>query len=382
MKTKSDILQRLQGIVEELQNEETALPEFATGDLVTFTDGKSKLVGLIESYDQETLTVRVQAQAGDKMEPTDDVRTLSYDQVSKYTVGGEPEEEGEEEEVEEEEVEEDEQKSFDNGTWVSFESKDGSTKGIIVGNTSEGYVIEVYAEVNGEVEDTGVEVTHRKSALTVINPPAIKQAKREILAKMNDVEMSMDENELGYIKGYASTYGNVDLGGDVVAKGAFTQTLNHKGNRIKLFFDHKYDIKDMAGIGTMRDDEKGLLLEGKMPIKAQDVRNSFEKIKFMLEEGMDIGLSIGYDVVKSIMRPDGIRELKEIALHEVSITPFPMNTEALILSAKSRKIAYQAKKQAWQTIVHPNKPDAPDGNQLTQDDIASLVEELKSIIHR
>ena len=251
-----------------------------------------------------------------------------------------------------------------------------------MGNTSEGYAIEVYAEVNGEVEDTGVEVTHRKSALTVINPPAIKQAKREILAKMNDVEMSMDENELGYIKGYASTYGNVDLGGDVVAKGAFTQTLNHKGNRIKLFFDHKYDIKDMAGIGTMRDDEKGLLLEGKMPIKAQDVRNSFEKIKFMLEEGMDIGLSIGYDVVKSIMRPDGIRELKEIALHEVSITPFPMNTEALILSAKSRKIAYQAKKQAWQTIVHPNKPDAPDGNQLTQDDIASLVEELKSIIHR
>jgi HK97 family phage prohead protease len=372
MKTKSDILQRLQGIVEELQNEETALPEFATGDLVTFTDGKSELVGLIESYDQETLTVRVQAQAGDKMEPTDDVRTLSYDQVSKYTMGEESEEE----------PEEDEQKSFDNGTWVSFESKDGSTKGIIVGNTSEGYAIEVYAEVNGEVEDTGVEVTHPKSALTIINPPAIKEAKREILAKMNDVEMSMDENELGYIKGYASTYGNVDLGGDVVAKGAFTQTLNHKGNRIKLFFDHKYDIKDMAGIGTMRDDEKGLLLEGKMPIKAQDVRNSFEKIKFMLEEGMDIGLSIGYDVVKSIMRPDGIRELKEIALHEVSITPFPMNTEALILSAKSRKIAYQAKKQAWQTIVHPNKPDAPDGNQLTQDDIASLVEELKSIIHR
>ena len=369
MKTKNDILQRLQGIVEELQSEETALPEFATGDLVTFTDGESELVGLIESYDEQSLTVRVQAVAGDKIEPTDDVRTLTYDQVSAYTTGDEL-------------VGTDEQKSYDNGTWVCFLSDAGDTKGVIVGNTEDGYLIEVYADVDEQVEATGVEVVHQKSDLTVINPPSVKEAKRQILAKMSDVEMGMDENEHGYIKGYASTYGNVDLGGDMVAKGAFTQTLNHKGNRIKLFFDHKYDIKDIAGIGTMRDDEKGLLLEGKMPIKAQDVRNAFEKIKFMLEEGMDMGLSIGYDVVKSIMRPDGIRELKEIALHEVSITPFPMNTEALILSAKSRKIAYQAKKQAWQTIVHPNNPDAPEGNQLTQDEITSLVEELKSIIHR
>jgi HK97 family phage prohead protease len=367
MKTKADILQRLQGIVEEIESEETAMPELVTGDLVTFSDGDTELVGLIESYDEESLTVRIYAMAGEQMEPTDDVRTLTYDQVTKYAPAS---------------TETDtEAKSFDSGTWVCFLSDEGMTKGVIVGNTDDGYVIEVHAEIGDEVEATGVEVTHQKSDLTVIAPPVVKESKRQILAKMNDVEMGVGEDELGYIKGYASTYGNVDLGGDVVAKGAFTQTLKHKGNRIKLFFDHKYDIKDIAGIGYMNDDEKGLLLEGKMPIKAQDVRNAFEKIKFMLDEGMDMGLSIGYDVVKSVMRPDGIRELKEIALHEVSITPFPMNTEALILSAKSRKIAYQAKKQAWQTIVRQNEHDAPEGNQLTQDDIRSLVEQLKTLIH-
>lgn len=377
MKTKSDILQRLQSIVEEMETEQTAQSEFATGDLVKFADGDTELVGLVESYDEKSLTVRVYAFAGEKMEPTDEVRTLAYEQVSKYTPDGMEDYEDDEDDMEAEM----EEKSFDNGTWVCFLSDEGMTKGVIVGNTDEGYVIEVHAEIGDEVEATGVEVTHQKSDLTVIAPPVVKEAKRQILAKMNDVEMGVGEDELGYIKGYASTYGNVDLGGDVVAKGAFTQTLKHKGNRIKLFFDHKYDIKDIAGIGYMSDDEKGLLLEGKMPIKAQDVRNAFEKIKFMLDEGMDMGLSIGYDVVKSVMRPDGIRELKEIALHEVSITPFPMNTEALILSAKSRKIAYQAKKQAWQTIVHPNEHDAPEGNQLTQDDIRSLVEQLKTLIH-
>jgi HK97 family phage prohead protease len=369
MKSKSDILQRLQGIVTELEQEETAQPEFVTGDLVTFTDGESELVGQIESFDQESLTVRVQAIAGNTLEPTDDVRTLSYEQATKYTMVTQ-------------EAEQTEEKSMDNGTWVSFLSNDGDTKGVIVGSTEDGYIIEVYADATDGYEATGVEVTHAKDTLTAIKPLQVKEAKKQILAKMSDVKMNVDENDIGYINGYASTYGNIDLGGDVVAKGAFTQTLNHKGNRIKLFFDHEYGIKDVAGVGYTQEDDKGLALDGKMPLKAQDVRNAFEKIKFMLDEGIEIGLSIGYDVVKSYMRPDGIRELKEIALHEVSITPFPMNTEAQILSAKSRKIAYQAKRQAWQTIVQPNNSDAPDGNQLTQDEITSLVEELKSIIHK
>lgn len=374
--TKSEnVLRQLQAIVDELEQEATAVAEYATGDLVTFNDGDTELVGSIESFDEVSLTVRIQAMAGDKLEPTDDVRTVTYEEVAKYNVGGEP--------IEEEEVEvEAEEKSIGEGTWVSFLSNDGDTKGVIVGCTDDGYVIEVYADQPEGYEATGVEVTHAKGSLTVIKPLQVKEAKRKILAKMSEVEMNVDDNDIGYIKGYASTFGNTDLGGDVVSKGAFTQTLNHKGNRIKLFFDHEYGIKDMAGVGYTQEDDKGLALEGKMPLKAQDVRNAFEKIKFMLDEGIDIGLSIGYDVVKSYMRPDGIRDLKEIALHEVSITPFPMNTEAQILSAKSRKIAYQAKKQAWQTVVQPNTIDAPDGNQLTQDDITSLVEELKQIIHK
>jgi hypothetical protein len=66
--------------------------------------------------------------------------------------------------------------------------------------------------------------------------------------------------------------------------------------------------------------------------------------------------------------------------YEATITPFPMNTEALIMSAKSRKIGYQAKRQAWQTIVHKEQTDAPDGNQLNEGDIRSLIEEVKTLI--
>lgn len=80
------------------------------------------------------------------------------------------------------------------------------------------------------------------------------------------------------------------------------------------------------------------------------------------------------------MSAEGIRDLLELAVMETSITPFPMNTEALIMSAKSRKLGYQAKRQAWQTIVRKNKTDALDSNQLNEGDVLSLIEEIKTII--
>jgi hypothetical protein len=50
------------------------------------------------------------------------------------------------------------------------------------------------------------------------------------------------------------------------------------------------------------------------------------------------------------------------------------------MSAKSRKLGYQAKRQAWQTIVRKNKTDALDSNQLNEGDVLSLIEEIKTII--
>ena len=96
-----------------------------------------------------------------------------------------------------------------------------------------------------------------------------------------------------------------------------------------------------------------------------------------------MGLSIGYDAVKSEPAADGTRRLKEIALHEVSVTPFPMNTEAQIMGAKASRMAAKAKQQAWQTIAvkaeMPQENDAPKGNQDQQDAMKALVENLQKV---
>lgn len=387
MNTKDSILNRMRELVDEMEAVETAQSQFQTGDLVTFQDDGSELVGLVEAYDDVTLTVRVQAVHGEELEPTDDVRSIPYEEASPY-----PKQEGETENEpapdddpdpdpdQEPTDEEEEETPPTKGAWVCFNTPEGLVTGRIVDAKGDDCNIEVYQSLGNEHEPTGVIVTHKADDVMVRRTePTV--APRTLMVKINDLSFDGEDEKVGHIKGYASTYGNVDLGGDMVMKGAFTQTLYHKKNRVKLFLDHYYRVKDVAGLAYLQDDEKGLALSGELPIHIPSVKEIHDKIKFLNERGEDMGLSIGYDIVKAKMRDDGVRELKEIALGEVSITPFPMNTEATILNAKARKIGYQAKKSVWRKIVRETKTtDAPVGNQLSQGDITSLVTDTATFI--
>lgn len=334
---------------------------YSVGDLVTFGDS---LVGSVESYNDEAITVRVQAVSGDNLEPTDDVRELSYEEVSKYEQPSEAQED----------------LPIDEGKKVTFNTIEGKTHGVITRIDGDLATIEVYAEVKDVLayEPTKVIVKHNISDLTADDFEII-ETKHKLMCKFaGDISLQQDDEHVASFKGVLSSYGNVDLGGDVVAKGAYTQTLLHKGGKIKLFFDHFYGVKDVAGVAYLEDKEDGLHMTGVMPIKATDIHNAVIKMKFMLEHDEPLGLSIGYNVVKSSFDLNGNRILQELALEEASITPFPMDTRAKIYEAKARKAMYEAKRSNWQTIV--KKSDAPKSNRYEEGDIMSLLGELKTII--
>jgi len=249
------------------------------------------------------------------------------------------------------------------------------------------YLIEVYERVEGGWRPSGVMVGHRADTLRVIDPLELADLKRRILARFKQVSAQMEELEdegmkIGRIEGLASTYGNTDLGGDVVEKGAFKQTLFHS-DTVPLLLDHNYTTAGVAGVAKLEDRKEGLYLMAEMPLDVPEVAAAYKKIKFMIDRGGKMGLSIGYDAVKSEPAADGTRRLKEIALHEVSVTPFPMNTEAQIMGAKASRMAAKAKQQAWQTIAvkaeMPQENDAPKGNQDQQDAMKALVENLQKV---
>ncbi len=144
------------------------------------------------------------------------------------------------------------------------------------------------------------------------------------------------DTQKGIIRGFASTFGNIDLGDDVVDPGAFKKTLQESKGIIPILADHN-PSKQIGWNVRAEENEKGLFVEGKLNMESEYAREKYGLIKQALELGANMGLSIGYSVIKAI--PDkerpSIRRLKEIKLYEYSVVTFPMNTAAMVTMAKS-----------------------------------------------
>jgi len=144
-----------------------------------------------------------------------------------------------------------------------------------------------------------------------------------------------DENK-GQFEGYASVFGNKDLGNDVVVAGAFRKSIRAKGARkIKMLFQH--DTKEPIGVYTqIKEDGNGLFVKGQLAMNTQKGREVYELMKM----GAIDGLSVGYRVDAKGYHYDERgkkRMLKEVDLMEISAVTFPMNPKARVNSVKAEE---------------------------------------------
>jgi HK97 family phage prohead protease len=143
-----------------------------------------------------------------------------------------------------------------------------------------------------------------------------------------------DVSENGMVTFYAAVFGNKDLGGDVIEKGAFRKTLQENGKNIRHFKHH--DKKQMPGvIHQIQEDDYGLLVSSKLILNTQLGRETYEEYKAMIEVGNSMDHSVGYAPIKHEHK-SGARYLKEVMLGEVStLTAWGMNPKAQTVSVKS-----------------------------------------------
>lgn len=140
----------------------------------------------------------------------------------------------------------------------------------------------------------------------------------------------------GFFKGYASTFGGPpDSGGDIVAPGAFKNTIKRGGrnrNGIAMLWSHD----PHSPIGTwpvLSEDAKGLYVEGM--VEPTVTPGGIPVLKLM-KMGSVRGLSIGFNTIKyEIDKKKQIRTLQEVELWEISPVTFPMNKFARITSVKN-----------------------------------------------
>ncbi len=144
--------------------------------------------------------------------------------------------------------------------------------------------------------------------------------------------------DTGEFTGYASTFGDTDLGGDVVEKGSFRKTLRETGGTIPVL-DHHDPTRQIGWNLEAREDHRGLLVRGLLDLNVRVARERHSLMKMAVQVGGRTGLSIGYRTIKE--EPDKknpmIRRLKEIQLFEYSIVTFPMNPQAAVTTVKARQ---------------------------------------------
>lgn len=150
--------------------------------------------------------------------------------------------------------------------------------------------------------------------------------------KFADQQLAAVEAD-GTFSGYASLFDIEDLGNEVIAKGAFTKSLQSKKiSDIRLLFQHNPD-EPIGHWVDMREDANGLFVKGQLNLKVARAK----EVHALMREGAIDGLSIGFKTVRARREKAGkVRRILEADLWEVSIVTFPMLPQARISQVKAQ----------------------------------------------
>ncbi|KAA0699967.1 HK97 family phage prohead protease [Neorhizobium sp. P12A] len=138
----------------------------------------------------------------------------------------------------------------------------------------------------------------------------------------------------GSFSGYASIFGEVDLGKDTVERGAFRKSLSERGPEgVRMLFQH--DPSEPIGAWkTIREDSRGLYVEG---VLADGVARAREVHQLLKNAALD-GLSIGFRTVRAKTdSKSGVRRILEADLWEISVVTFPMLPSARVQNVKNAR---------------------------------------------
>lgn len=176
------------------------------------------------------------------------------------------------------------------------------------------------------------------------------------------IELKFDSSkpEAMTFEGYGAVFGNIDSHGDVIQRGAFTETIREAkagGHWPAMLSQHGafgLTSEDQTPIGVwtdMEEDETGLYLKGRL---APTPRGSEMYTLMKMEPRPAInGLSIGYRAIKFKMRDkpeEPRRTLTQVKLVETSLVTYPANSRARVSSVKNGAVGVRLAEQALRDV--------------------------------
>ena len=138
----------------------------------------------------------------------------------------------------------------------------------------------------------------------------------------------------GTFEGYGSVYGVEDSYGEIVATGAFAESLaelDAKQRRVPVLWQHRSD-QPIGVYLEITEDATGLFVKGRLLI---DEVGQAKEAHALMKAGAVTGLSIGYWIRESSFdEKTKVRTLTKLDLVEVSLVTFPANDDARVEAVK------------------------------------------------
>lgn len=148
-----------------------------------------------------------------------------------------------------------------------------------------------------------------------------------------EVKLSGGEAEAVVVSGYASVFGGVDSYEDTVIPGAYRKSIDQwtaGPYPMPMLLNHDRNIV-VGRWDALAEDSRGLMVTGSLTPGHSAAADVAANLKWRAVSG----LSIGYQTVASDRKKGGVRELQEIALHEISIVTSPADLAARVTGVKS-----------------------------------------------
>lgn len=153
--------------------------------------------------------------------------------------------------------------------------------------------------------------------------------------KLLDSHFEVKEiSDSGKFCGMGSVYNVIDQGDDIVAAGAFGDSLKEwtgKGRMPALLWQHN-QREPIGAYTKMQETDSGLYVEGTLALKTQRGAEAYELMKMGALSGLSIGFMTRQDTFD---QKSGVRTIQKGDLFEVSLVTFPMNDSARVQNIKS-----------------------------------------------
>ena len=190
---------------------------------------------------------------------------------------------------------------------------------------------------------------------------------------------AIEDGEPGQFSGYASVFGVVDSHGTVFDRGAFKKTIKEHGGQLPIVWMH--DAYSPVGLATVREDEKGLWVDGVLDLDVQKGREVYSGMK----KGYITQMSHSFASVKESSvqedESDSVIHYKEVRSFEISPTTanFASNKEAEIVSVRTSLIESVDEAEAALARLRELATETEEDEE-TYEELRGMIERITALL--